>query len=181
MNPPLSVRTTLNYSVDNGIPPDYYFYEPDPAVRLNPPGTDVREVEIHNGWPDAARFSADREGFEIHPFGAHFDQFDDDEAVKAQFYGQIVAFVKRHTGAVRVEVFDHTIRKRLPADLKAQTTVQRPAVMLVHSDCTVANGLQRAHRFRWRQLVQVQLLFSRADVAVGLFQHRAEERSLSSK
>ena len=143
MTPSSSVRATLNYSVDNGIPPDYYFYEPDPAVKLNPPGTDVREVEIHDGWPDVARFSADREGFELHPFGARFDQFDDDEAVKAQFYGQIVAFVKRHTGAVRVEVFDHTIRKRLPADLKAQTTVQRPAVMLVHSDYTVASGPQR--------------------------------------
>ena len=101
--------------------------------------------------------------------------------MKAQFCSRIVAFVKRRTGAVRVEMFDHTIRKCLPMDPKAQTTVQRPAVMLVHSDCTVANGLQRAHRFRWRQLVQVQLLFSRADVAVGLFQHRAEERSLSSK
>jgi hypothetical protein len=51
--------------------------------------------------------------------------------------------VKRHTGANRVVVFDHTIRKRLPADLKVQTTVQRPAVLLVHSDYTVASGPQR--------------------------------------
>ena len=51
--------------------------------------------------------------------------------------------MKQHTGARRVEVFDHTIRKRLPADLKVQTTVQRPAVLLVHSDYTVASGPQR--------------------------------------
>ena len=70
--------------------------------------------------------------------------------------------MKRCTGAVRAEVFTHTIRKCLPTDPKAQTTVQRLAVMLVHSDCTVTIGLQRVHRFRWRQLVQVQLLFSRA-------------------
>lgn len=137
----------LNYSVDNGTPPDYYFYEPDPSVKLNPPGTDPHEVEIHNGWALAPQLSADREGFEIHPFnghaGAHFDQFDDDASVKTQFYAQVTDFVKRHTGAHRVEVFDHTIRKRLPADLKAQTTVQRPAVMLVHSDYTVKSGPQR--------------------------------------
>ena len=137
------VRATLNYSVDNGIPPDYYFYEPDPAVKLNPPGTDAREVEIHDGWPAVDRFSADREGFELHPFGARFDQFADDASVKSVFYRQVVDFVKQHTGAKRVEVFDHTIRKRLPADLKAQTTVQRPAVLLVHSDYTVASGPQR--------------------------------------
>ncbi len=40
-------------------------------------------------------------------------------------------------------VFDHTIRRRLPADLQVQTTVKRPAVLLVHSDYTVASGPQR--------------------------------------
>jgi hypothetical protein len=138
-----SVRATLNYSVDNGVAPDYYFYEPDPSVKLNPPGTDPREVEIHDAWPIADLLSADREGFELHEFAARFDQFDDDASVKAVFYPQIVEHVKRHTGAKRVEVFDHTIRKRLPADLKQQTTVQRPAVLLVHSDYTVASGPQR--------------------------------------
>ena len=138
-----SVRATLNYSVDNGIAPDYYFYEPDASVKLNPPGTDAREVDVHDGWAAAEQFSADREGFEIHPFDARFDQFDDDASIKSVFYRQIVEFVKQHTGARRVEVFDHTIRKRLPADLKVQTTVQRPAVLLVHSDYTVASGPQR--------------------------------------
>jgi hypothetical protein len=143
MTPARSVRATLNYSVDNGMPPDYYFYEPDASVKQNPPGTDPREVEIRDGWPLAGRLSADREGFEIHDFGARFDQFDDDASIKSAFYAQVVAFVRKQTGARRVEVFDHTIRKRLPADLKAQTTVQRPAVLLVHSDYTVASGPQR--------------------------------------
>ena len=140
-----SVRATLNYSVDNGIPPDYYFYEPEPGTPLNPPGTDPHSVDIHDGWPGVKSLSADREGFELHDFGARFDQFDDDTSVKSTFYRQIVDFVKRHTGAKRVEVFDHTIRKRLPADLAVQTTVQRPAVLLVHSDYTVASGPQRVH------------------------------------
>jgi hypothetical protein len=143
MATPRDVRATLNYTVDNGIPPDYYFYEPEPGVRLNPPGTDPHEMLIEDGWPMADRFSADRQGFELHEFGARFDHFDDDASVKTQFYPQVVDFVKRHTGARRVEVFDHTIRKRLPADLKAQTTVQRPAVLLVHSDYTVKSGPQR--------------------------------------
>ena len=131
MNLPQSVRTTVQYTVDNGVAPDYYFYEPEASVKLNPPGTDTREVDIHNAWGKLASLSADREGFELHEFEARFDQFDDDASVHTQFYPQVVDFVKRHTGARRVEVFDHTIRKRLAADLKQQTTVQRPAVMLV--------------------------------------------------
>jgi hypothetical protein len=140
------VRATLNYTVDNGIPPDYYFYEPDPGTALNPPGTDLREMAIHDDWARVERLSADVEGFELHDFHeptGRFDAFHDDAAVHASFHPRVVAFVKRHTGAKRVVVFDHTIRRRLPADLKVQTTVKRPAVLLVHSDYTVASGPQR--------------------------------------
>jgi hypothetical protein len=140
---PRSVRAALNYTVDNGVPPDYYFYEPDAGVKVNPPGTDVHTMDIHNGWLQDEPCSADREGFELHGFDPSFTAFDDDAAVKGAFYQQVVDHVKRHTGAKRVIVFDHTIRKRLPADLKAQTVVQRPAVMLVHSDYTVKSGPQR--------------------------------------
>ena len=138
-----AVRAAINYSVDNGIPPDYYFYEPDPETKLNPPGTDLREMVIENGWPRVDSFDVDREGFELKPFPAVFTNFDSAEAVEAEFYPQIIDFVKRNTGAQRVVVFDHTLRKRLPADLKQQTTVNRPAVLLVHSDYTVDSGPQR--------------------------------------
>ena len=140
-----NVSARLNYTFDNGKAPDYYFYDPEPGIELNPPGTDIHEVPIFDAWSIKASISADREGFEHHSFDPSFQQFDNDEAVKKAFYQQIIAFVKRHTGAARVVVFDHTIRKRLPADLAAQTTVQRPAVMLVHSDYTVASGPQRVH------------------------------------
>ncbi len=143
MTLPRTVTATMNYSVDNGIPPDYYFYEPDPGVKLNPPGTDPREVVIHDAWPDVDRLSLDREGFELHPFDPSFVHFDDEDQLRMIFYPQVVDFVKRNTGAKRVVIFDHTIRKRLPPDLKQQTTVHRPAVLLVHSDYSVSSGPQR--------------------------------------
>lgn len=138
-----SVTAKLNYSIDNGKAPDYYFYDPEPGVELNPPGTDTREVPIFDAWSRKSSMSADREGFEHHSFDPSFQNFDNEGAVKDAFYTQVIAFVKQHTGCARVLVFDHTIRKRLPADLAVQTTVQRPAVMLVHSDYTVASGPQR--------------------------------------
>jgi hypothetical protein len=138
-----SVRATLNYSVDNGVPPDYYFYEPEPGVQLNPPGTDLREVDIHDAWENVNQISLDKEGFELHPFDASFKDFDDENKVKSIFYQQVIDHVKLHTGAKQVVVFDHTIRRRLPADLKQQTEVKRPAVLLVHSDYTIDSGPQR--------------------------------------
>ncbi len=140
---PRTVHAAVNYTVDNGRPPDYYFYEPGPGVELNPPGTDPRIMPIADGWAMADRFDVDREGFILKPFEQSFSGFGDDSAVKSVFYDQVTDFVKRHTGAKRVVIFDHTVRKRLPADLNQQTTVNRPAVLLVHSDYTVASGPQR--------------------------------------
>ena len=143
MNSSGSVLATLNYTSDNGRSPDYYFYEPEPEVVLNPPGTDLQKVAIHDAWHLREQLSLDREGFELHDFTEPFSNFDDDTAVKNDFYAQVVDFVKAHTGARMVIVFDHTVRKRMTADLKVQTEVQRPAVLLVHSDYTVDSGPQR--------------------------------------
>ena len=138
-----SVRAALNYSIDNGRPINYYLYEPDPDEVRNPPGTDPHEMEIKDGWPKADQFSIDREGFEIRSLETAFSDFDNDDGIKTAFYPDVVAFVKQHTGAKRVEVFDHTIRRRLSDDLSQQTEVKRPAVQLVHGDYTPKSGPQR--------------------------------------
>lgn len=140
-----AVKASMNYSVDNGRPIDYYFYDPGSSTDFtpNPPGTDTHDVAIHDGWDEVDQLSVDKEGFELHDFGAEFAQFDNEDLVREVFYQQVISYVKRHTGAKDVLVFDHTIRKRMPADLKVQTEVQRPAVMLVHSDYTVISGPQR--------------------------------------
>jgi len=137
------VTSNINYSLDNGSPLDYYFYEPDPSIELNPPGTDHHEVNIYNGWSKVDEFSLDREGFELKPISNSFEHFDDNDAIKKLFYPMIVEFVKQHTGANRVEVFDHTIRKPMSEELKDQTDVQRPTVQLAHSDYTPKSGPQR--------------------------------------
>jgi hypothetical protein len=140
---PNRVSAELKYSVDNGKPIDYYFYDPDPGIELNPPGTDGQVMAIEDGWPKVQAFSVDREGLELKHFEGGFRDFDNEDAIKSAFYKDVIEFVKRHTGARRVEVFDHTIRRRLPPDLNQQTTVKRPAVMLVHSDYTPKSGEQR--------------------------------------
>ncbi len=137
------VKAALNYSRDNGKPIEYYFYEPDQSIELNPPGTDPQEVQIRDAWPNAENFSLDREGFLIGDFKNGFDAFDDEDAIKQRFYNDVIDFIKTNTGAKRVEVFDHTMRRRMPDDLKVQTESQRPAVQLVHSDYTPNSGPQR--------------------------------------
>ncbi len=137
------VEATLQYSRDVGRPLDYYFYEPSQKDDLNPPGTDGRLMKIYDAWKHSENWDVDRHGFEIHDLPSQFEDFGDEAAVKQEFYQDVITFVKKHTGASRVIIFDHTIRRRMPADLKVQTEQQRPAVLLVHSDYTERSAPQR--------------------------------------
>lgn len=140
-----SVTTQVRYSKDRGRNCDFYYYEPPEDTRRYPAGTDKRMIQIHDGWDQAEGLSVDVEGFEIRSFDPSFTDFDSDASIEGTFYDQVIDFVTARTGARRVKVFDHTIRRRMSDDLKQQTVIRRPAVQLIHSDYTEASGPQRVH------------------------------------
>lgn len=135
-----TVSTTLNYTLDNGITPEVYFYEPDPGTAIHPPGDDTRTVAVHDGWKDVDRFNLDREGFTLRPCGISFTRFDDDAAVRQEFFAEVADLVRAQVGARRVHVFDYNIRSKTIA---TPTTSAANPVRLVHSDYTVTSGPQR--------------------------------------
>jgi len=145
---PESVRSTFNYTRDTGVMPEVYFYEPPPGTPIRDPGDDPHEMPVLNGWDRVNEFSLDRDGFALCEFRSSFDQWDDDQAIKAQFYEDVIAFLKREVGAKRVIVFDHTIRaKRNEKQQTAETTTtQRAPVMLVHCDYTPNSGPLRVRQ-----------------------------------
>jgi hypothetical protein len=57
-----TVHATFNYTRDNGVMPEVYFYEPPPGTKIRDPGDDPHEMAVVNGWDHANRFSLDREG-----------------------------------------------------------------------------------------------------------------------
>jgi hypothetical protein len=134
------VRSTLNYTLDNGITPAHYFYEPEPGTVLNPPGNDPHEVSIFDGWGKVDQLSLDREGFELNQCDIPFTRFDDDSAVRSVFFKEVAEFVRAQVGARRVHVFDYNNRAKTVA---TPTTLAANPVRLVHSDYTVVSGPQR--------------------------------------
>jgi len=140
MAKPSFVRSTLNYTLDNGVTPDYYFYEPEPGTVKHPPGDDPQEVQIYDAWGKVNEFSVDREGFDLKPCTISFNRFEDDNAVRTAFFKEVAEFVRSHVGARRVHVFDYNIRSEA---VKTLTTSAANPVRLVHCDYTVASGPQR--------------------------------------
>jgi hypothetical protein len=135
-----SVRSTLNYTLDNGITPEVYFYKPPPGTVVNSPGNDPREVTIHNAWDRVNQVSVDREGFELKACPIAFNDFGDDAAIRGAFFKEVAEFVRVNVGARRVQVFDYNIRSKAVTEL---TTSAANPVRLVHSDYTPISGPQR--------------------------------------
>jgi hypothetical protein len=132
------VRTTINYTRAVEGLTELYFYESDKAKNIHEPGAPV-EIRVHDGRPHASSFSLDKQGFSLHSFTSSYSDWESEDAVRSDFYPDVVSFLKKTTGAHRVLVFDHTIRSEKNAQ-KALTdeknTSQRSPVMLVHCDYT---------------------------------------------
>ena len=145
----VDVRATLNYTKDTGVQPEIFYHETEKAAQARMPGDDPREVPVRDGWHRAPSFALDREGFAFRSFRSSFADWDDDAAVKAALYPEIVDFMKAEVGARRVDIFDHTIRAGAN-DAKAltqeSTTSQRAPVQRIHGDYTPVSGPRRVRQ-----------------------------------
>ena len=143
------VRAKFNYTRDLGDKlTELYFYEDVAAQGIHEPGDDGREMGVFDGWFRAGRFGLDREGFCLGDFESGFQRWEDESAVREEFYPEVVEFLKKTTGAKRVLVFDHTIRTKKNAEKKLTqetNTSQRAPVSLVHCDYTSESGPKRVH------------------------------------
>jgi hypothetical protein len=176
-----TVRSTFNYTSDNGVMPEVYFYEPPPGTKIRDPGDDPHEMPVADGWSRANKFSLDHEGFALREFHSSFDRWDDDEAIRSEFYGEVIDFLKHEVNAERIIVFDHTIRakKNEKQQTAENTTTQRAPVLLVHCDYTPNSGPLRV-----RQLLpdEAEELLSRRVAFYNFWKplrNRVEERPLA--
>src|SRR5579864_2853380 len=137
-----SVRGSLLYLQPTSEKPRSLEYEPPPGVPRSTAVYREHTVEIRDMRPAASTFSLDREGFELLTAPARVD-FGDEDAIQTYYYPQMVSLLKKVTGAARVVVFDHTIRRRIAGAADRSSGVPRQPVPRVHNDYTVKSGPQR--------------------------------------
>jgi hypothetical protein len=138
-----SVQAVLNYVKPSAEKPRFYTYNPPPPGE--PMSTAVSEphtVAIHDARPVLGQVSLDREGFDLIRFETAMTNFDDEDTVKAVYYPEVERAVKEATGADRVFIFDHTIRRHIPGSQDDRIGPRQP-VPRVHVDHTVKSGPKR--------------------------------------
>jgi hypothetical protein len=138
-----AVQATLSYMVPMGARPVSYMYAPPPGVPELNAHYESRQAVIRDMRPLAAELSLERQGFQLLEHQSSVRDFYDDAEVKSVHYPEIERLVAEATGARRVVVFDHTVRRRTPGIGTDPNSTPRAPVPRVHNDYTVKSGPQR--------------------------------------
>ncbi len=137
----LSVTAELAYTIDTGVKPVNETFGPNNIRRREVGTQERRAVEICNGRPRAAEFSLDVHGFTFLEHRTAMRDFFDADELKRVYYPEVERLIKEASGAVRVVVFDHTLRSGDEGE--RETRLIREPVLSVHNDFTERSGPQR--------------------------------------
>jgi hypothetical protein len=137
------VATTLNYIAAMAEKPYNLTYDPPPGEKRSNAVYEPHRVDIHDARPIAGSLSLDREGFALVEAPSAVRGFEDEAAIRDAYYPECERLVAAATGAARVIVFDHTIRRREPAVEDRTRGAPRQPVTRVHNDYTEKSGPQR--------------------------------------
>lgn len=102
-----------------------------------------RTVRIENARHFAGRLSLDVEGVAVVDAPTDVQDFWDEAQTLALGHPETAALVAHVTGASRVVVFDHTLRKSSVGQDDRSAGAARPPAARAHVDQTVASGPQR--------------------------------------
>jgi len=140
------VAASLQYIEPTAAKPRSLEYDPPAGVPRTTAVYREHTVQIRDVRPVAATLSLEHEGFQLLSAPTGVD-FDDEEAIQTRYYDETIELLKEQTGASRVVVFDHTIRRRVPGVVSGVNDrvkgVPRQPVPRVHNDYTLKSGPQR--------------------------------------
>jgi hypothetical protein len=120
-----------------------YAYDPPEGQPRSNIVLDEQAVWIANARPIAASLSLDIEGFALVKHATAVRDFWDEAQTLALGHPEAAEIVRAATGASRVVVFDHTLRRRLTGVEDRTVGVPRQPAGRVHVDQTVTSGPQR--------------------------------------
>ena len=137
------VKTEVQYLAEASEHPVYYASSPgrnaqftiDQGMKYYP--VEVEDVRNRALSPNAFD-GQDLSGFDLLEYPSKVDNFLDKKQIESIYEKELEDLIKTHTGAYRVELFDHTVRASDPV-LRETKSIREPAT-LVHNDYTATSG-----------------------------------------
>jgi hypothetical protein len=136
-----TVVAPIPYTVNTGEPLVNETFGPGDVSRRRTGTQELRWMTVRDGRPVRDRLSLDREGFVFVEHRTRVADFFDEEQVRAVYYPEIERLVRELSGAVRVVLFDHTLRSGDEAERRRRLV--REPVLSAHNDYTEWSAPQR--------------------------------------
>ncbi len=141
------VEATLNYLAPMTDRPRNYTFDPPPGVPRSNSTHEAHTVAVHDARAVELDISLDREGFALLHYQSAVKDFWDEDEVRRVYYPEVQRVLAEATGASKVYIFDHTLRRRVRGvDDRAAGAPRQPATR-VHVDHTARSGPQRVRDF----------------------------------
>jgi len=137
------VTAELNYLAPLAGRPRTYTYEPPAGEPRSNVVPEPHHLPIHNARALGGIVSLDSAGFALVTHQSRVRDFYDEDQVKKIYYPEVEQILKGLTGANRVFIFDHTVRKRVEGAPDRRDDGPRQPVGRVHVDHTAKSGPQR--------------------------------------
>ena len=123
--------------------PHVFTYDPPEGVAKSNLVPEAHTVPIFDMRPIADDLSLDVQGFALVEAPTSVTDFYNESELEATYYPEAESLVARATGASRVVVFDHTIRRREHGVEDRAPGMPRQPVTRIHGDYTEVSGPQR--------------------------------------
>jgi hypothetical protein len=137
------VTAELNYLAATTARPRTYTYDPPAGTPRTTVVNEPHAVLISDARPIVHDVSLDEEGFGLVHHRSSVRDFYNEQEVRSVYYPEAESILKEATGADRVFIFDHTVRRRIPGSEDRRADAPRQPVPRVHVDHTAKSGPQR--------------------------------------
>ena len=137
------VDAVFNYLAPTPGKPRTYAYEAPSGEPQTTAHWEPHRMPVHDARRIAADLSLDEVGLRLVAQPSAVRDFDDEDELRRVYYPEAERLVAAATGAARVIVFDHTIRRRLAGVDDRTAGAPRQPVPRVHNDYTEKSGPQR--------------------------------------
>ncbi|KAH7141624.1 hypothetical protein EDB81DRAFT_843206 [Dactylonectria macrodidyma] len=102
------------------------------------------ETTIHDITGEEEKYTLDNNGFQLCHHSTKLEHFDDDDRIKEVYYAEVIQSVQQITGATRVVIFDHTIRRPNPTAVDPDD--ERRPVKRAHIDQSEWAAINQVNR-----------------------------------